>query len=211
VQETRRQILNILRTHQQATVDDIVSQLENIRGHITPVTVRHHLTKLQADGLVVAQQTRHRSAPGRPQHVYTLTTQGATRFPNNYIQLSTKLLQQLSSSLPEHQINVIFEGIATSIADDADIPDGNLAQRLDAVVEYLSKQGYDASWEATDDGYRLDTYNCPYHHLSRTSTHLCEMDMRLISKMLGVVPRLVSRMSNGDQSCSYHIPEKRHM
>jgi predicted ArsR family transcriptional regulator len=35
---------------------------------------------------------------------------------------------------------------------------------------------------------------------------LCQMDMHLISQMLGVVPRLLSRISNDDESCRYLIP-----
>lgn len=208
VQETRRQILDIIKTFQQATVDDIVCELERIRGQITAVTVRHHLTKLQMDGLVVCRQTRYRSAPGRPQHVYTLTSQGASRFPNNYIQLSMKLMEQLDSNLSSNQINVIFEGIACSIADDANVPQGSLPERLDYVIDYLTQQGYEADWEASQDGYYLHTHNCPYHHLSQTKQHLCEMDMKLISQMLGVVPRLISRMSNGGSACSYLIPDR---
>jgi predicted ArsR family transcriptional regulator len=208
MQETRRKILDILKERGEATVDDIVGDLERLRGSITSVTVRHHLAKLQDEGLVDIHEMRHRSSPGRPQHVYALTEQGVNYFPNNYLDLSAHLLKQLKSQLSPAQVNVIIEGVADNMAADAEIPSGTIRERLDAVVDYLNHHGYKASWEAQQGGYVLQTSNCPYHQIAQENDMLCTMDMRLISKMLGVVPRLLSRVSGGDEICSYLIPSK---
>src|SRR5689334_13769471 len=143
MQETRRKILEILRERSEATVDDIVGDLERLRGSITSVTVRHHLAKLQEEGLVNIYEMRHRSSPGRPQHVYALTQQGVSFFPNNYQVLAQKLLSQVKKQFP-NQVNVIMEGLADSMADEADIPHGSMRERLDAVVDYLNLHGYKA-------------------------------------------------------------------
>jgi DeoR family suf operon transcriptional repressor len=208
MQETRRKILEILRERSEATVDDIVGDLERLRGSITSVTVRHHLAKLQEEGLVDIQETRHRSSPGRPQHVYTLTEQGNFFFPNNYQVLAQNLLSQLKKQLAPNQVNVILEGVADNMAEEAEIPTGSMKERLDAVVNYLNEHGYKASWDIHQNGYVLQTANCPYHQIAQENDMLCTMDMRLISKMLGVVPRLLSRVSAGDELCSYLIPAK---
>ena len=81
MQETRQHILEILREIGQATVDDVVRALCERRGEITAVTVRHHLTRLQEDGLITAPELRHRNTPGRPQHVYKLTEKAQQHFP----------------------------------------------------------------------------------------------------------------------------------
>jgi DeoR family transcriptional regulator, suf operon transcriptional repressor len=208
MQETRRKILDILKERSEATVDDIVGDLERLRGSITSVTVRHHLAKLQEEGLVDIHEMRHRSSPGRPQHVYALTEQGVSFFPNNYQVLANHLLSQLKQQLAPNQVNVIMEGVADNMAEDACIPNGTMHERLDAVVEYLNHHGYTASWDTHQNGYVLQTANCPYHHIAQENEMLCTMDMRLISKMLGVVPRLLSRVSGGDEICSYLIPTK---
>lgn len=209
MQETRRQILEILKDRSQATVDDIVTDLEALRGSITSVTVRHHLAKLQDDGLVDASQTRHRTTPGRPQHIYKLTDLGLSHFPNNYQDLASSLLQQIETQLPQNQVNVIIEGMASNMADRANIPQGSMRERLDAVVTYLNKHGYEASWDVYGgEGYVLYTHNCPYHHLAHETDLLCNMDMRLIANMLGVVPRLMGRVTEGNEHCSYLIPDK---
>ncbi len=207
MQDTRQHILEILKECGEATVDDIVAELRKRRGDITAVTVRHHITRLQDENLVTMPQIRHRSAPGRPQHIYTLTEQAHTQFPNNYQSLSTKLLERLCKTLPPKQVNVILEGVADQMAAEASIPSATLPERLNCVVTYLNTHGYNAQWDTHSDGYILRTTNCPYHHVAETSQTLCEMDMRLIASLLGgVVPRLIERMSVGGASCAYFIP-----
>lgn len=209
MQETRRQILEILRDRGEATVDQIVQDLTSLRGSITAVTVRHHLTKLQDEGFVTTPQMQRRSSPGRPRHVYALTSSGETFFPNNYQQLSKNLIDVMQQSLPEDQINVIVEGVARVMATEANVPQGSLPERLNAVVAYLTDHGYEATWDYHDKGFILQTSNCPYHHLAQESELLCHMDMRLISTMLGVVPRMMSRVSNGEDACTYLVPFNR--
>ncbi len=206
MQETRQYILNILKERGEATVDDIVADLRKRRGAITAVTVRHHLARLQEEDLITTPQLRHRNAPGRPQHVYTLTDAAKEYFPNNYRPLAAHLVEQLVTHLPPRQINVILEGVAERMAADADVGDLPLPERLDLVVDYLNQHGYTARWEHHPEGYLLQTTNCPYHHIANNNPALCEMDMRLVASLLGVVPRLQSRMSRGDSACAYVIP-----
>jgi len=207
MQKTRRQILEILFDNEQATVDDIVAKLRNRRkDSITSVTVRHHLAKLQEEGLVSEPLMRHRSSPGRPSHIYELTNHGASFFPNNYQQMTAKLIAHMDQALPQSTFNVIIEGIADDLATEAEIPEGSTQERLEAVVNFLNSKGYEATWEATSAGYILHTQNCPYHHAAQANENLCQLDMRLVSRMLGIVPRLQSRISQGDDTCSYLIP-----
>lgn len=206
MQDTRRLILEILKEQGEATVDELVASLRRRRGNITAVTVRHHLSRLQNDKLITPPQLRHRSTPGRPQHSFRLTDTAKDYFPTNYQPLAKNLLEQLGEQLPGKQVNVILEGVADQMAVDAKIPKTPLPDRLDRVVTYLNQHGYNAHWENNPDGYVLRTTNCPYHHIAQTTQALCEMDMRLVAALLGVVPRLMERMSSGDSSCAYMIP-----
>lgn len=207
MQDTRRHILEILKSRAEATVDEVVEDLRLRRNdNITPVTVRHHLKILQDEGMVDAGKMRQRTAPGRPQHVYCLTERGVAYFPGNYQRLVETLLRQIEGNLPPAGVNVILEGVAASMAESACIPQASLEERLNATVDYLNRSGYEAHYERAENGYVLATLNCPYHHMARESDSLCQMDMRLISNLLGVVPRLISRIAQGDEACSYFIP-----
>lgn len=208
MQQTRRHILDILKEAGEATVDDIVSELQKRRGkEITAVTVRHHLTRLQNDEMISSPHMRHRTTPGRPQHVYSLTEKALGQYPNNYQYLVKNLLEVIQEHVPVNGVNVILEDVATRMAQDAHIPDVALDVRLDLVVEYLNQQGYKAYWEPNDEGYILYTSHCPYHQINEKEQTLCEMDMRLVSSLLGIVPRRLSHRATGDSLCSYQIPE----
>jgi predicted ArsR family transcriptional regulator len=206
MQETRRAILEILRRRRQATVDEIVEELQKRRGNITAVTVRHHLKLLEAEALITSPELRRRSAPGRPQYLYVLTDKAQEHFPQNYQRLAEGLLGELQKHLPPEGVNVILEGVADQMAGEARIPNRALPEKLDVVVNYLTERGYEARWETGENGYILYTANCPYHHLSEGNTMLCEMDLRLISSLLAVVPRRITHFHAGDESCSYLIP-----
>jgi predicted ArsR family transcriptional regulator len=208
MQETRQYILDILREKRHATVDEMVDDLEKKRGAaITAVTVRHHLNELLKEQLIQTTDLKHRDSPGRPQHVYVLTDAAHEHFPNNYLILLSNMLGQLTDTLHGSEVNVIFEGIADKMATQAEIPSAPLSERLEYVVRYLNEHGYNAYWKRSEGGFLLSTSNCPYHHIAEANHILCNMDMRMMSSLLGIVPRLVSRISDGSSYCSYFIPD----
>ena len=90
---TREKVLYTLLNHPNATISEIAESVG-----INNISVRHHLTSLQADNLVQCVEERH--GVGRPRLVYTLTDQGSERFPTNYMRLATRMLTQMKSSLP---------------------------------------------------------------------------------------------------------------
>lgn len=207
MQQTRRHILDILRERGEATVDDLVVDLRQRRSDtITAVTVRHHLNELLKENLIKVPAPRPRTTPGRPQHIYMLTEESKDYFPSNYQPLAAHLLGQICDKFPSREVNVILEGVADHMAQEASIPSVPLNQRMDMVVNYLNEHGYNAQWEANTEGYVLRTTNCPYHHIAESNHALCEMDIRLVASLLGIVPRLLSRISEGDVNCAYMIP-----
>ena len=208
MQETRRQILDILKTRGQATIHEIVADLQAKRGKITSVTVRHHLARLEENGFVTIPKSKSRSTPGRPQYIYTLTDKALATFPNNYMQLAKSLVAQLESHLPSQEVNVIMEDVANTMAGDVEIPSCTaLPERLNIVTAYLNESGYEANWEKCAEGYILHTCNCPYHAISQEHDSLCNMDMHLIARILKVVPRKINSIASGDNRCSYLIPQ----
>ena len=206
MQQTRRHILEILKDRKEATIDEIVEALSNRIGKITAVTVRHHLEILRGDGLVAAPTVRRRSAPGRPQYVYSLTPQAADYFPNNYQGLASGLLAQIKDQLPPAQVNKILDGLASSMAGDAMIPDAPLDVRLDHVVTYLNSNGYAASWHQTESGeHILSVSNCPYEQVSCSNPELCKMDEHLIRNLIGSPAQRIQWQMDDQESCAFLI------
>jgi predicted ArsR family transcriptional regulator len=203
MQKTRQKILEYLRRHGEATVEELSLALDDL----TPVTVRHHLDVLRGQGLIDAPAVQHRTSPGRPRYAYTLTEKADAYFPKNVNTLALHVLAEIRQTLPLEQVNVIFDGIATRMA--AEIEPGRdgeiLERRLDRVVSHLSDHGYEAHWERTPEGYILHTGNCPYSGIVDGHQDVCLLDVRYISQLLGAVPRRLTHIQEGAEDCSYLV------
>src|SRR5215831_13680772 len=102
---THDEILRTIRAQGRATIAELAERLG-----VTPVSVRHHLSSLQAEGLVQASEVRQ--GVGRPHLVYELTSAGQERFPARYARLSERLLDELKSTLPPHVLEEMFTRMA---------------------------------------------------------------------------------------------------
>ena len=202
MQPTRKRILEIMRECGVCTVEHLASALS-----LTTVTVRHHLDILAKEGLVAMTEMRRRDAPGRPQHTFQLTACAQERFPKNYHGLSVLMLDEIKDSLSASQLEAMLRGMAVRMAAQARMPgaDAKPEQRLTAAVTYLNECGYVADWTQEDEHFVLRTRNCPYHEVSKQHSELCNMDLMLVSQLLGTQPSRRERMAEGDPVCSYVI------
>ena len=203
VQQTRQLILNYLKEHGQATVDELAEMLE-----LTTVTVRHHLDILRGEELVSEPEVKHRSSPGRPQYTFTLTAKASAHFPKQYDSLVANVLAELKATAPR-TVNVIFEGVANRLAAEATppAPGDSIPKRLNRAVAFLNERGYVAHWEKAHHGYTLHTHNCPYAGLPNEHPELCGMDSALVSWLLGLPVECSGRLAEGASSCAYVIRE----
>jgi predicted ArsR family transcriptional regulator len=204
MQKTRHEIVDYLREHGSATVDELCSAL----GNLTSVTVRHHLDILQKEGLVDPPSPQRRAAPGRPKYAYELSRQADALYPNNLIPFTFFLLEELRFVMGPRQLEVLLDGIARRMAAEYKL-DGNglpFGQKLDQIVDHLNTQGYDAAWEPQQDSYVLVLNNCPYWTVARAQPGLCLFEKRYLGHLLGVSPQLESTKANGDDKCLARIP-----
>ena len=88
MKSTRDKILFTLLKKPQSTISDLAEAV-----NINSISVRHHLSSLQADSLIVAEEVRH--GVGRPRLVYSLTEEGLERFPTRYFRLTNRILNRV--------------------------------------------------------------------------------------------------------------------
>ncbi len=202
MQSRRHEILNILKLNGEATVDELATMLE-----LTPVTVRHHLDILRADGLVEAPAVRRRRGPGRPQYVYTLTPDAADQFPKNYDSLATELLDEIKTSMEPGAIHTILGRIAERRLGEAPAIDPNLPMenRLNSLVEYMTRKGFIANWEHKDGKWFIYASNCPYHNAAKQHPELCEVDHFNFEHVSGMQLISLQRIIDGAHNCTYQI------
>ncbi len=206
MQATRQRILEILKEHHTATVEELANELE-----LTPVTIRHHLDILRSEGLVQAPQVKRRDTPGRPQHVYGLTEAADAYFPKNYAGFTDMMLHEMRDQVEPEKMRSILDGVAIRMVNKAPVaaPTETMPQRMERIVKFLNTQGYDASWEATEGGFLLHAHNCPYHDVARENVEPCVMDASMITQMAGVAPQRVQWAFSGGDLCTYFIKNSR--
>ncbi|MEW5938172.1 MAG: winged helix-turn-helix transcriptional regulator [Chloroflexota bacterium] len=203
MKSTRDRILQTLSRKPRSTINELAEAVG-----INPISVRHHLTNLQMEGLVGAQEERH--GVGRPRLVYLLTEEGMERFPTRYLRLTTRLLTQMKESMPEPMVSKLFTQVAEDLAADyADQMKGlSMEERLDTVKELLADEGFTVEWEKSTDGYRIHEITCPYFQIGQSHPEVCTVDQTLISKMLAVPANKVQCILDGGAHCTYVVQPK---
>lgn len=199
-QTTRQRVLKTLLLRQHCTVNELAEAVD-----INPISVRHHLNKLEAEGLVTSFEERH--GVGRPRRLYRLTESGRELFPTRYLRLTTRLLSQLKDQLPPSMIKQLFTQMAKEIAADYEesLKGLPLEERLELIKQLLSQEGFSVAWEKQGSEYFIREINCPYLQVSQAHPEVCAIDQTLISTLLSLPAEKVRCVLNGDTHCTYVV------
>lgn len=201
---TREIILDAIKKSNEATVDKLAEAAD-----VSPVTVRHHLNSLQAEGLLEIRSVRRKV--GRPYYVYSLSLKGSELFPRRYVRLSSLLLDELKARFPAETVTELFNDVVKRIVlEHQEQFDGlTFEQRLDYLVRLLGEEGFLAAWELTDDGYQITEYSCPYYSVGQQHSEVCAFDRQLMMTVLNTPITQHSCMLDGDKSCqfTFSVPE----
>lgn len=197
---TRDTILHTIKSSQHANVESLAEAAQ-----VSPVTVRHHLNALQADGLI--QSTTIRRKVGRPYYVYSLSEEGHELFPKRYVRLAIRLLDELKSRLPDDVLKEVFDSVVSGVLDEhrGEYEHLSIEDRLDYLVDLLGDEGFLASWERMDNGYSLTEYSCPYISVGQAHTEICAIDKELIINVLQTPIEQNSCMLQGGDCCQFLV------
>jgi predicted ArsR family transcriptional regulator len=197
---TRNRILQTLLRRPRTTINTLAEAVG-----INPISVRHHLTNLQVEGLVNTEEERH--GVGRPRLVYFLTEAGTERFPTRYLRLTSRLLDQLKSTMPEPVVSKLFSQMASDMAEDysEQMKGLSIEERLNLTKTLLAEEGFSVEWEKAGNQYQIHEITCPYLHIGQSHPEVCTVDQTLISKMLAVPAEKVQCILSGDAHCTYVV------
>ncbi len=198
MKSTRERILQTLLNNPNSTINDLAEAVD-----INTISVRHHLTNLQAEGLIYAHEERH--GVGRPRLIYTLTESGVEKFPTRYLNLTNRLLTQLKNHLTKKEIEKIFVQIANDLAEEQKQKTQNMTmeEKLEYIQDSLSNEGFVIEWKKEGDVYIIDEVTCPFYHVSQIHPEVCTIDQTLLSKILSVSVDKIRCVLKGDNQCSF--------
>jgi len=201
---TRDVVLRTLLTQPRCTINELSEKVG-----ISPISIRHHIASLEAEGLIGCQDERH--GVGRPRQVFFLTETGMEQFPTRYVQLTVRLLEQLKETMPEVMINKLFTQMAVNLARDlsegTETKNLTMEERLNLVIDILRREGFNIEWEQLEDGYQIHEASCPYYFIGQNHPEVCAMDQILISTVLSMPAEKVTCILNGDNNCTYLISD----
>src|SRR5258708_40165364 len=152
--DTRLQVLEAIKLQQPTTVISLADTLG-----ISPISIRHHLTSLQAEGLIAIEINRQ--GVGRPKHLYSLTEAAQRYFPNKYHVLVERLLDELKATLPPREVEHIIDRLAENAASRyGSVPYGTLEERLQHLIDVLGEEGVVAEVQRGGNNLVLIPTNC---------------------------------------------------
>ena len=200
---TRERVLQTLQKKHRCTINELAEAVD-----INPISVRHHISKLQADGLVGSEEERH--GVGRPRQLYFLTEAGVEHFPTRYMRLAIRILEQLKERIPAEMVNQLFTQMAADLVEEYADPTKtqglSTEQRLNLVKGLLKGEGFEIEWEQIGDNYYIRGVSCPYLHVGQNHPEVCKIDQTLISSILNLPTEKVKCVLNGDNNCTYVVP-----
>ncbi len=200
MKSTKDKILQTLLRRPKITINELAESVG-----INPISVRHHLTNLQMEGLVAADEERH--GVGRPRLVYSLTEDGMERFPTKYLRLTTRLLSQMKESMPAPVVANLFNQIAEDLAKEyaSQVNGMSMEERLELITALLAQEGFTVEWEKIGTQYQIHEISCPYYQIGVAHPEVCTVDQTLISKMLALPANKVQCILDGGAHCTYVV------
>ncbi len=204
MQITRQRIINWLRTQGQATVEELATEVG-----LTHMAVRHHLNVLQAEDLIAVLSTKPRNRPGRPTQIYGLTNKARKLYPQQYLQLSNLLVNEIAEQIGKDTVSALFEGIADQIIAEAPslAPNASIETRLNTLVAYLKEKGYAVEWRIENGQYTVYHFDCPYRELAQIHKDVCLLDQKITTAILGTQPHQELCIACGDDRCKYILQD----
>lgn len=201
MKSTREKILRTLLLAPESTINELAEAV-GING----ISIRHHLTSLEADDLVVSSEERH--GVGRPRLIYSLTDKGVEKFPTGYLRLTRRVIGALKENMSSTEIASLFGGIGTEIAQiyAEDLEKKPVKERLKILKRIMTREGFIFEYEKNKTAYILASFSCPYNQIIRDYPELCNIDYQVISTVLSTSVEIKTCILNGDEYCSYYVP-----
>lgn len=166
---------------------------------------RHHLKELEAQGLVQYQLEHH--GVGAPAYAYRLTAAGEALFPRRYQETLTALLDSLvEQEGREAAIGLLqshLAGLARRLRED--LKDSPPADRLQAVAQVRSDQGYMAEAAGGELDGTLTEHNCAIQAVAERFPEICAAEARFLSEVLGAEVERREHILSGCSACEYYV------
>ncbi len=182
---------------------------------LAPMTIRHHLARLEAAGFVSAVAESQRASAGRPALRYSLTLEADDLFPKAYDRLARLLLDELAAidgaeiaGLASEEKQALLLGrLARRAAGAQRERLDRLAgrERARAAAAILQEESGFTDLNEGDAALEVFDYNCIYRSALRLDDDdVCRFHTLYVSELMGVPVQLSASQRSGAEACCFH-------
>ena len=179
------------------------------------MTVRHHLARLEADGLVAVASDNRRGSVGRPAHAYSLTDAADDLFPKAYDRLARLLLDEFSAirangngtASPLQDRDALMQRLAERAATPHRERLSRLhgEERVRTAADILQAESGFTELNANGAGPEVLDYNCIYRRVAESDDDdVCVFHTKYVSELMGIPVRLTTCQRTGDVACCFN-------
>jgi len=198
---TRQVLLVAIKNDGEATTEQLARET-----FLSPGAVRSHLLALEAQGLV--GYVRVRDGPGRPRHVFRLTSNGESLFPQLYSEIANILL----TAIEDEDATLVERVLDRYLQSQLKLAEENLTaatrpERLLELVDMVDRFGFFPRLEVVDNGPAdLTLRHCPLLAVAENHSAVCEVECRALNQVLpGADVKRTAWRLEGDTVCTYTI------
>ncbi len=206
---TKSEILALLKRNGGHSVKELAASLG-----LASITIRQHLTHLQRDGLILAEQRAN--SHGRPSYLFRLSAKGhAASFPRRSDRLVELLVREVSlldgdelTGLSQKgKADLVLQRLAQHLATEFTplLQGWPLQERVAFVTEVMHADGGFAEWEATATGFEIRDFNCLFRRVFQSEDEVCEWHRSFLSAVLGMEVEVNPCPGQGAQCCRFVI------
>lgn len=197
-------ILYLLKSQGPQMARDIAAALE-----ITTPGAQQKLAKLAEMDLISFKDHIH--GKGRPHRFWQLTEKGHARFPDRHSDLTLDILRSTREVFGPEGVDALIEHRekqTLALYSEEVAKKKSLAERLKALVEIRSREGYMAEVEKLGSGeYRLIENHCPICAAATECQGLCRSELAIFRMILGPDAKVEreDHILAGARRCAYRI------
>jgi DeoR family suf operon transcriptional repressor len=167
--------------------------------------VRHHLKELEADGL--AEYERQHRGVGAPTFAYRLSPAGESLFPRRYEATLTDLLDYVVHRDGRESAVAVLEARYDALARrlGEELAGATPSERMAAVAQLLSDEGYMAEGTASGGSGTLIEHNCAVQAVAERFPEICAAEARFLAAALGADVDRRGHILSGCSACEYRV------
>jgi predicted ArsR family transcriptional regulator len=198
-----RALIELLRQMPAMTVGQLVDSLG-----VTATAVRQRLVRLMALRLVSRSQTA--VGRGRPSHHYELTEKGRQAANNNLGDLAVVLWEEVQQIADPELRRKVISGVVERLAKkyEKQMQGETIEERMRSFSQLFAEREIPVAVEHKDGLPVIKVSGCPYPTLADDNRDICEMEQKLLERMIGHPVDLCQCQQDGDRCCSFQSTER---